>query len=71
MWIAASIIAIIVFVLIVAYKRGGTYQVINQNGTAEMTGTYAQCLQHKRSQEQYCKNYGVIGKSYRLKKTDF
>lgn len=62
MWtvIIIIVIALLVFGFIRGSKRAsGVYRVINKKGVVMYTGTWLECNNHAKTQNNYCKTFGI------------
>jgi hypothetical protein len=69
MWVIIIIvIALIVFGLVKGVKfQSGYFEVINSSGTSLHFGSYSECVNYAKSQNEYCKTFGINDK-FRVKR---
>lgn len=61
MW---TVIIIVIALLVFGFIRGsirasGIYRVFNKNGVVMHTGTYLECVNYAKAQNNYCKTFGI------------
>ena len=58
------ILGIVILIVLLAYIVGGKrlngfFQVLDSKGTPVHFGTWSECMQHAKTQKEYCRTFGI------------